>query len=111
MDLAQKTCTPCRGGVAPLTFAEADRYLAAIPGWTLEENATKIKRSFRFSDFGSALAFVDRIGALAEAEGHHPDLSFGWGYCVVVFQTHKIKGLHENDFVMAAKVSALAPAR
>lgn len=108
MSLTAKTCTPCRGGVAPLSPAEAERLLAETPGWSLSDNATRIERTFTFGDFAQALALVDRIGAVAEAEGHHPDISFGWGYCRVVFYTHKIKGLHENDFIMAAKVSALA---
>jgi 4a-hydroxytetrahydrobiopterin dehydratase len=108
MALTAKTCTPCRGGVPPLGRADAERLLAETPGWTLDPGATRIERSFKFPDFAAALAFVDRVGALAEAEGHHPDVSFGWGYCRIVFQTHKIKGLHENDFIMAAKVDEIA---
>src|SRR3569623_642225 len=75
MALTEQHCIPCRGGIAPLTFAEA-------------------------------LAYVNRVGALAEAEGHHPDITFGWGYCTVVLYTHKIKGLHANDFIMADKCDA-----
>jgi len=108
MGLTAKTCTPCRGGVAPLTPAEAERLLAETAGWTLSDAATKIERSFKFVDFAGALAFVQKVAELAEAEGHHPDIAFGWGYCRVVFQTHKIRGLHENDFIMAAKVNRLA---
>ncbi len=107
MSLTTKGCTPCRGGIPPLGRAEAERLLAETPGWTLAEDASRIERMFRFKDFASALAFVNRIGELAEAEDHHPDITFGWGYCRVVFQTHKIKGLHENDFIMAAKLNAL----
>jgi 4a-hydroxytetrahydrobiopterin dehydratase len=110
MALAAKTCTPCRGGVPPLARREAERLLAETPGWALSDDATKIERTFRFADFSGAMAFVQRIAELAEAEGHHPDIAFGWGYCRVVFQTHKIKGLHENDFIMAAKVNDLAKA-
>lgn len=108
MGLTAKTCTPCRGGIPPLTRPEAEKLLAETPGWTLSDDATRIERSFRFKDFASAMAFVQRVAELAEVEGHHPDLAFGWGYCRVVFQTHKIKGLHENDFIMAAKVNQLA---
>ena len=108
MALASKTCTPCRGGIPPLDRPAAERLLTEAPGWTLDEAATAITRSFRVPDFARALALVDRIGALAEREGHHPDIAFGWGYCRVSFQTHKIKGLHENDFIMAAKVNGLA---
>ena len=108
MALTAKTCTPCRGGVPPLGRTEAGRLLVETPGWTLSEDATRIERSFPFPDFARALAFVDKVGALAEAEGHHPDIAFGWGYCRVLFYTHKIRGLHENDFIMAAKVNTLA---
>ena len=106
--LAGKTCTPCRGGVPPLSRSDAERFLGDTPGWSLDADATKIERRFRFEDFAAALAFVEKVGAVAEEEGHHPDIAFGWGYCTVVFYTHKIKGLHENDFIMAAKVNALA---
>ena len=106
MSLTAKQCTPCRGGVPPLTRAEAERLLRETPGWTLDADATRIERTFTTADFASALALVEKI---AEGEGHHPDICFGWGYCRVVFYTHKIKGLHENDFIMAAKVNALAP--
>ena len=108
MSLTAKTCTPCRGGIPPLPRADAEELLAETPGWSLAPDATHIERTFKFPDFASALALVDRVGELAEAEGHHPDISFGWGYCRIVFQTHKIKGLHENDFIMAAKVTDLA---
>ena len=107
MGLSAKQCTPCRGGIPPLARPEAERLLRDTPGWTLADDATKIERSFTFSDFARALAFVQRVAELAEAEGHHPDIAFGWGYCRVAFQTHKIKGLHENDFIMAAKVNEL----
>ncbi|HLY37719.1 MAG TPA: 4a-hydroxytetrahydrobiopterin dehydratase [Candidatus Binatia bacterium] len=108
MTLAAKQCVPCRGGIPPLPREDAEQLLAETPGWTLDAEAKQIERTFRFPDFEQALAFVNRIGALAESEDHHPDISFGWGYCRVVWQTHKIKGLHENDFIMAAKVNSLA---
>ena len=111
MTLRAKRCTPCRGGVPPLTRTEAERMLGETPGWTLNHDVTRIERTFKLPDFAAALALVDKIGEIAEAEGHHPDIAFGWGYCRVVFYTHKIKGLHENDFIMAAKVNALAEAR
>jgi 4a-hydroxytetrahydrobiopterin dehydratase len=107
MGLTAKTCTPCRGGVPPLAPDEAKRYLAEAPGWTLSHTATRIERKFEFKNFAQALEFANNIGAIAEREGHHPDICFGWGYCAVVFYTHKIKGLHENDFIMAAKVNEL----
>lgn len=106
--LAGKTCTPCRGGIPPMTADEAARYLGQTPDWQLDAGATRIERTFRFADFKQALDFVNDVGALAEAEGHHPDICFGWGYCSLVLYTHKIKGLHENDFIMASKVDELA---
>lgn len=109
--LAQKSCTPCRGGVPPLEPEAARRLLADLPGWELAEDAAKIRRGYRFKDFREALAFVGHVGALAEAEGHHPDISFGWGYATVSLQTKKIKGLHENDFILAAKIDQLVPRR
>jgi 4a-hydroxytetrahydrobiopterin dehydratase len=106
--LAEKTCTPCRGGVPPLTPAEAEEYRVQAPDWLLMDDATRIERRFRFKDFREAFAFVARAAELAEAEGHHPDISFGWGYAAVSLRTKKIKGLHENDFIMAAKLDRLA---
>ena len=103
-DLAGKVCTPCQGGVAPLGPDEAARYLAEVPGWALIDEGSAIQRMYRFRNFREALAFVDGVGALAEREGHHPDICFGWGYAKVSLQTKKIKGLHENDFIVAAKI-------
>ncbi len=108
MDLTAKTCVPCKGGIPPLGRGEAETYLGEVPGWTLLEGAEKIERTFKFPNFMDAMAFALKVGGLAEQEGHHPDITFGWGYCTVLFYTHKIKGLHENDFIMAAKVDALA---
>jgi 4a-hydroxytetrahydrobiopterin dehydratase len=107
MALDAKTCTPCRGGIPPLARSEAQALLSQAPGWALDETATRITRRFTFPDFVTALTFVQRIGEIAESEGHHPDISLGWGYAEVTFYTHKIKGLHENDFIMAAKVNKL----
>ena len=106
--LAEKTCTPCRGGVPPLTPEEAEGYRAQAPDWSLLDGATQIERTIRFRDFRAAFAFVARAAELAEAEGHHPDIGFGWGYATVSLRTKKIKGLHENDFIMAAKLDRIA---
>lgn len=106
-DLTGKVCTPCQGGIPPLTHTEAEVLARQTPKWQLTDEATWIRRSFAFGDFVEALAFVNKVGELAEAEGHHPDISFGWGYADVSLQTHKIKGLHENDFILAAKIDAL----
>jgi len=109
-DLASRSCTPCRGGIPPLSSPEAESYLASAPGWALADDARRLERAFRFRNFREALDFVQRVGELAESEGHHPDISFGWGWAKVSWHTKKIKGLHENDFIMAAKTGALAGA-
>ena len=106
--LVEKTCTPCRGGIPPLTRPEAEELLPQAPEWALMDDAHRIEKTFRFGNFREALAFVQKVGELAEAEGHHPDISFGWGYLTVSLRTKKIKGLHENDFIMAAKIDRLA---
>jgi 4a-hydroxytetrahydrobiopterin dehydratase len=102
--LAEKTCTPCRGGVPPLNQAEAKRFSVQVPDWQLLDDAHRIERRFAFRDFRSALNFVQKVGGIAENEGHHPDVNFGWGYATISLQTKKIKGLHENDFIMATKI-------
>jgi 4a-hydroxytetrahydrobiopterin dehydratase len=81
--LAEKTCTPCRGGIPPLTREEAERFRAQASDWELRDDARRIERTFRFRSLREAGAFVQKIGELAEAEGHHPDISFGWGYATV----------------------------
>jgi 4a-hydroxytetrahydrobiopterin dehydratase len=105
--LAEKKCTPCRGGIPPLTHEEAERFLSQTPGWELREDGHRIERTFRFRNFQEALAFVRNVGDLAEAESHHPDVSFGWGYATISLRTKKIKGLHENDFIMASKIDRM----
>ena len=112
-DLAGKHCVPCRGGVPPLPEAEARELLAGAPGWQLEENGTRLTRRFEFEDFRNAIEFVNRVADIAEEEGHHPDIAIHWNKVDLVLWTHKIGGLHENDFILAAKVARLleAPAR
>jgi 4a-hydroxytetrahydrobiopterin dehydratase len=105
--LAEKTCTPCRGGIPPLARDEALRLQKQAPDWALRDDARRIERTFRFRNFREALGFVQRVGELAETEGHHPDISFGWGYASVSLTTKKIKGLHENDFIMASKIDRM----
>ena len=108
--LAEKTCTPCRGGIPPLTPEEAEGYRAQAPERALRDEATRIERTYRFINFRGAFEFVRRAAELAETEAHHPDISFGWGYATVSLRTKKIKGLHENDFIMAVKLNRLANA-
>ena len=106
--LAQKSCTPCRGGVPPLGPEAVEAHRRETPDWAVQDEGRRIERRFRFKNFAEAFAFVQRAGELAETEGHHPDIAFGWGYATVSLQTKKIKGLHENDFIMAAKLDRLA---
>jgi 4a-hydroxytetrahydrobiopterin dehydratase len=107
-ELAARSCTPCRGGFPPLDPEEAAAFQRQVPDWSLLDGASRIERRFKFKNFAEAFAFVTRAAELAEAEGHHPDIAFGWGYATVSLQTHKIKGLHENDFIMAAKLDRIA---
>jgi 4a-hydroxytetrahydrobiopterin dehydratase len=109
-NLAEKSCTPCRGGIPPLTRQEAEEYRRQAPDWNLLDDAARIERTYRFRNFRDAFAFVEQAASLAEAEGHHPDISFGWGYATVSLRTKKIKGLHENDFIMATKLDRIAGA-
>ena len=108
--LSTKTCSPCQGGIPPLTPEEANHYLVQTEGWQLLEGGTLIAREYTFSDFRESMDFVQKVGELAEHEGHHPDVSFGWGYANISLQTKKIKGLHENDFIMAVKINRFSNA-
>ena len=105
--LSGKTCIPCEGGVPRLDIDQAIEMIKGLPEWELNGDGTRITRSVVFKDFKKAQDFANKISKLAEKEFHHPDIAFGWGYCNVTFQTHKIRGLHENDIIMAAKVNEL----
>ncbi|HEY3204666.1 MAG TPA: 4a-hydroxytetrahydrobiopterin dehydratase [Thermoanaerobaculia bacterium] len=105
--LASKTCVPCRGGVPPLSEKEARDMVSSTPGWGLEENGTRLTRRFEFHDFVEAMKFVNRVADLAEQQGHHPDIAIHWNKVDLLLWTHKIGGLHENDFILAAKVNRL----
>ncbi|MCD6034773.1 MAG: 4a-hydroxytetrahydrobiopterin dehydratase [Rickettsiales bacterium] len=107
MDLTEDKCVACEGGVDPLSREQVEAYLATLDGWEASDDFTKIGHRFDFRNFAQSLAFVNKVGAIAEAENHHPDILFGWGYCTIVLQTHAIKGLHKNDFIVAAKINAL----
>jgi 4a-hydroxytetrahydrobiopterin dehydratase len=107
MELATKTCVPCRGGIDPISREQAERLVKDIPGWSVSDDGIKLSRRYVFPDFAAAMRFANQVGDIAEREGHHPDLTIGWGYCNVETYTHKIGGLHENDFILAAKINHL----
>jgi 4a-hydroxytetrahydrobiopterin dehydratase len=105
--LAARSCVPCRGGIPPLTAGAAEGLLAGTPGWRLEQNATRLQRHFEFRDFVEAMRFVNRVADVAEQQGHHPDFEIHWNKVDLTLWTHKIGGLHENDFILAAKIDRL----
>lgn len=106
-DLAAMKCVPCQGGVPPLSRERVKELLAQLSGWGVEKDHHLI-RSFPFPDFVTALAFVNKVGALAEEQGHHPDIYLSWGMVRITTWTHKIDGLTESDFILAAKIDRLA---
>jgi 4a-hydroxytetrahydrobiopterin dehydratase len=107
MSLADKHCVPCRGGVPALAGEELEKMKQQVSGWNVVDGH-HLTKSYTFADFVTALDFVNRIGAVAEKEGHHPDLCLGWGKVDVKTWTHKIDGLTESDFILAAKIDQLA---
>jgi 4a-hydroxytetrahydrobiopterin dehydratase len=109
--LNAEKCTACRRDSPRVTEAEVRELKPQIPEWTLveREGIERLERVYRFGNFAEALSFTDRVGALAEEEGHHPAILTEWGRVTITLWTHKIRGLHRNDFIMAAKVDSLAP--
>ncbi len=108
IDLPTQHCVPCEGGTAPLSLDEAAGYMDAVRGWKLVEGEPpKITRSLKFKDFAQALAFVNEIATIAEAERHHPDICISWNRVQLELVTHAIGGLSMNDFIMAAKINEL----
>ena len=106
--LAAKNCVPCRGGVPPLQGQELTLLHQQVPDWQVV-NEHHIVRQFKFPDFKQALAFVNHVGELAEGQGHHPDILLAWGKAEIILWTHKVNGLTESDFIMAAKIDRLLP--
>jgi 4a-hydroxytetrahydrobiopterin dehydratase len=104
--LAVKHCVPCKGGTPPLKGEALKPYASQTPDWNIAHEH-QLERSFKFPDFATALAFVNRIGEIAESEGHHPDIELSWGRVGVNIFTHKVDGLTESDFILAAKIDAL----
>ncbi|MBL8158115.1 4a-hydroxytetrahydrobiopterin dehydratase [bacterium] len=107
VDLAAKKCVPCEGGAFPLTRDEAEKLLKDTPAWMLWPDASTISRSLKFKNFKDAFACATKIAALAEEEGHHPDLLISWGRVEIELSTHAIGGLSENDFILAAKIDKI----
>jgi 4a-hydroxytetrahydrobiopterin dehydratase len=105
--LTQKFCMACEAGTPPMPAAQAQTLLAEVPGWDLADQT--LSRTFRFKNFKEAMAFVNQVADLAEGEGHHPDIHISWNRVRLDLTTHAIKGLSENDFILAAKVNALTP--
>lgn len=106
-NFSEKKCVACEGGVPPLDKATAEKYITETPGWTLSEDGKQISRTFEFEDFKEAIGFVNKVASIAEEEGHHPDIHIFWNKVKLDLSTHAIKGLSENDFILAAKVSKL----
>ena len=106
-DLISKKCEPCSGNTPKLSFEEISQYLSKLNEWTVNDNQEMIFKKFKFNNFQKALHFTNKVGDLAEKEGHHRDISIGWGYCLVMVHTHAIKGLSINDFILASKIDLL----
>jgi 4a-hydroxytetrahydrobiopterin dehydratase len=109
VELRSMKCIPCRGDEPTVTGEELERYHAQIPDWEVVEidGVKRLRRVFKFKNFAQALAFTDQVGQMAEREDHHPSLLTEWGKVTVTWWTHKIKGLHRNDFIMAAHCDSL----
>jgi 4a-hydroxytetrahydrobiopterin dehydratase len=105
--LEQRSCAPCRGGIEPIKGERIDEYTALLDRqWTVVDEH-HLHREYRFTNFREALDFVNQVGELAESQGHHPDIQLGYGMARIMLWTHKIDGLHENDFILAAKIDHL----
>jgi 4a-hydroxytetrahydrobiopterin dehydratase len=106
-NLTDKKCIPCEGGVDPLSKEGITEFLKIVPGWALGETGDRIKREFQFKDFKESMAFVSKVAVIAEAENHHPDIHIFYNKVNLELYTHAIGGLHENDFIVAAKINAI----
>ena len=107
-ELVKKHCVPCEGGTPPMSIADEDRYIKEVPTWTLDRGSIhKIKKSFKFKDFREAMSFVNKVAEIAEEEGHHPNICIFYNRVELELYTHAIKGLFENDFIMAAKIDEI----
>jgi len=110
-DLLNKKCVPCEGGVIPFDISEIHKYQKKVDGWDVVKNDSEVyllEKKFEFKNFLESQKFTNEVGKVSELEGHHPDISFGWGYAKVSITTHAIKGLSENDFILAAKIDKIS---
>ena len=112
-DLSKKKCVACEGNIPPFDKSEIHKYLKKVDGWEVRSNNDKsfyLLKEFKFKNFEESQNFVNKVGEIAETEGHHPDLWFGWGYARIKIFTHAIKGLAESDFILAAKIDKISNA-
>ena len=109
-DLLNKKCIPCEGGILPFDISEIHKYQKKVDGWNVNKNEKRkyfLEKKFTFKNFIDSQNFINKIGEISEAERHHPDISFGWGYAKIMITTHAIEGLSENDFILAAKIDQI----
>ena len=109
-NLKDKKCAPCEGGVIPFDISEIHKYQKKVDGWDILQDTKKkffLNKRFNFNNFIESQEFINKVGEISEDEGHHPDISFGWGYAEIKITTHAIEGLSENDFILAAKIDQL----
>ena len=109
-DLLKKKCVPCEGGAIPFDTTEIHKYQKKVDGWDIKKNENEIfylNKKFKFKNFLESQNFINKVSDVSEDEGHHPDISFGWGYAQIKITTHAIEGLSENDFILAAKIDEL----
>ena len=110
-DLVNKKCIPCEGGIPSFDLTEIHKYLKKVDGWDVNSDDEKtyyLIKQFKFNNFLESQDFINKVGVIAEKEGHHPDIWFGWGYAKIKIFTHSINGLHESDFVLAAKIDKIS---
>ena len=112
-NLKDKKCVPCEGGVIPFDISDIHKYQKKVDGWDISKDDKKnffLNKKFNFKNFIESQEFINKVGEISENEGHHPDISFGWGYAEIKITTHAIEGLSENDFILAAKIDQLTNA-
>jgi len=109
-NLYDKKCKPCEGGIIPFDISEIHKYQKKVDGWDIvknDKNTYFLEKKFLFKNYSDSQNFVNKIGAISEQEGHHPDITFGWGYAKINISTHAIEGLSENDFILASKIDQI----